>query len=70
MMETLLGRKSIFRTLNGINDFVANPGQASILRTKSVARKQMNTCMAEILGPDRIRTSDLVHIKLNTITQS
>ena len=61
MTESLLGRKSIFWTLNGINGSYANPRQAPILRTKSVTKKQMNTCMAEIQGPGRIQTSDLVH---------
>ena len=52
MTENLLGRKSIFFwTINGINDSLANPGRAPILRTKSVAKKEMNKCMAEIYDP-------------------
>ena len=30
------------------------------LQTKSVTKKQMNKCMAEIQGSGRIQTSDLV----------
>ena len=52
-----ISQKVHFWTLNGINDSLAIPGQAPILRTKSV------TCMAEIYGPGGIRTSDLVHQK-------
>ena len=37
-----------FWTLNGINGSLANPGRAPILRTKSVTKKEMNKCMAEI----------------------
>ena len=37
-----------FRTLNAINGSSANPGQASILRTKFVTKKEMNKCKAEI----------------------
>ena len=44
MTESLLGRKSIVWSLNGITGSVANPGQAPILPTK----KQINKCMAEI----------------------
>ena len=51
-------------TLNGINGSLANPGQAPILRKKSVTKRQMNKCMAEIYGPGRIRTSELMHQKL------
>ena len=36
---------------------------APILLTKSVTKKQMNKCMAEIQGQGRIRTSDLMHEK-------
>ena len=46
--ESLLGRKSIFWTINGINDSLANLGRAPILRTKSVTKKEMNKYMAEI----------------------
>ena len=56
MTESLLGRKSIFWTINGINDSLANPGWAPILRTKSVTKKEMNKCMAEIYDPGGIRT--------------
>ena len=42
--------------INGINDSLANPGRAPILRTKSVTKKEMNKCMAEIYDPGRIRT--------------
>ena len=55
MTESLLGRKSIFWMINGINDSLANPGQAPILRTKSVTKKEMNKCMAEIYDPGGIR---------------
>ena len=48
MTERLLGRKSILWTINGINDSLANPGQAPILRTKFVKKKEMKKCMAEI----------------------
>ena len=48
MKENLLGRKSIFLTINGINDSLANPGWAPILPTKSITKKEMNKCMAEI----------------------
>ena len=48
MTESLLGRKSIFWTINGINGSMANPGRAPILRTKSVTKKEMNKYMAEI----------------------
>ena len=41
-------RKPYFWTLNGIHGSMANPRQAHILRTKSVTKKQMNKCMAEI----------------------
>ena len=43
-----LGRKSIFWMINGMNDSLANPGQTPILRTKSVTKKEMYKCMAEI----------------------
>ena len=56
MRESLSGRKSIFWTINGINDSLANPGQAPILRTKSVTKKEMNKCMAEKYDPGEIRT--------------
>ena len=56
MTESLLGRKSIFWTLNGINGSLANPGLAPILRTKFVTKKEMNKCMAEIKGSDSIWT--------------
>ena len=48
MAESLLGRKSIFWTINGTYDSLANPGRAPILRMKSVTKKEMNKCMAEI----------------------
>ena len=48
MTESLLGRKSIIWTINGINDSLANPGRVPILQTKSVTKKEMNKCMAEI----------------------
>ena len=35
MTESLLGRKSIFWTLNGINGSLANPARTPILRKKS-----------------------------------
>ena len=50
----LLGKKSIFWMLNGINGSLANPRRAPILLTKSATKKQMNTCMAEIQDLDRI----------------
>ena len=56
MTESLLGRKSIFWTINGINDSLANPGRSTILQTKSVTKKAMNKCMAEIYDPGGIRT--------------
>ena len=56
MTESLLGRKSIFWTINGINGSLANPGQAPILRTKSVTKKEINKCMAEIYDPGGIRS--------------
>ena len=56
MTESLLGKKSIFWTINGINDSLANPGRAPILRTKFVTKKEMNNCMAEICDPGGIRT--------------
>ena len=56
MTESLLGRKSNFWTINGINSSTANPGRAPILRTKSVTKKEMNKCMAEIYDPGGIRT--------------
>ena len=43
--------------MNGINDSLANPGRAPILRTKSVTKKEMNKCMAEIYDPGGIWTS-------------
>ena len=46
---------------------MANPRRAPILRTKSVRKKQMNKCMAEIKGPVGIRTRD-ARTKANTIT--
>ena len=48
MTENLLGKKSIFWMIYGINDSLANPGRAPILRTKFVTKKEMNQCMAEI----------------------
>ena len=48
MTESLLGWKSIFWILNGINGSLAYPWQAPILQTKSITKKQMNKCMAEI----------------------
>ena len=48
MTESLLGRKSIFRMLNGINGSLANSGQAPILQIIYVTKKQINKCMAEI----------------------
>ena len=42
MTQSLLGRKSIFLTLNGINGSLANPRRAPILQTKFVTKKQMN----------------------------
>ena len=56
MTESLLGRKSIFWTINGINGSTANPGRAPILRTKSVTKKEINKCLAEIYEPDGIPT--------------
>ena len=56
MTESLLGRKSIFWTINGINGSTANPGRAPILQTKSVTKKEMNKCMAEIYDPSGIRS--------------
>ena len=56
MTESLLGRKSIFLDDNGINGSTANPGQAPILRPKSVTKKEMNKCMAEIYDPGGTRT--------------
>ena len=56
MTESLLGRKSIFWTINGINGSMANPERAPILRTKSVTKKEMSKCMAEIYDPGGIRT--------------
>ena len=56
MTENLLDRKSIFWTINGINDSLDNPGRAPIFRTKSVTKKEMNKCMAEIYDPGGIRT--------------
>ena len=41
MTESLLGRKSIFWTINGINDSLANPGRAPILQTKLVTKKKL-----------------------------
>ena len=38
----------LFFTLNGINGSLADSGRAPKLRTKSVTKKQMNKCMAEI----------------------
>ena len=66
IVESLLGQKSIFLTLHGINGSLADPGRAPILRTKSVTKK-MNKSMAEIEDSDGIRTNDLVHQKANTI---
>ena len=37
-----------FFTLNGFNGSMANSEGAPILRTKSVPKKQMNKCVAEI----------------------
>ena len=56
MKESLLGRKSIFWMINGINGSTANPRRAPILRTKSVTKKEMNKCTAEIYDPGGIRT--------------
>ena len=56
MTESLLGRKSILWTINGINDSLANPGRAPILRTKFITKKEINKCMAEIHDPGGIRT--------------
>ena len=56
MTESLLGRKSIIWTINGIRGSLANPGRAPILQTKSVTKKEMNKCMAEIYDPGGIRT--------------
>ena len=35
-------QKVHFWTINGINESLANPGRAPILRTKSVTKKEMN----------------------------
>ena len=43
-----LRQKVYLWTLNGMNGSMANPGRAPILRTKSVTKKQMNKCRAEI----------------------
>ena len=56
MTESLLGRKSILWMINGINGSTANPGRAPILQTKSVTKKEMIKCMAEIYDPGGIRT--------------
>ena len=56
MTESLLGRKFFFFMLNGINGSLVNPGRAPILRTKSVTKKEMNKCMADIYDPGGIRT--------------
>ena len=40
--------------INGINGSLANPGRGPILRTKSVTKKEMNKCMAEIYDPGGI----------------
>ena len=55
MTESLLGRKSIFLTINGINNSLANPRRAPILLTQFVRKKEMNKCMAEIYDPGGIR---------------
>ena len=39
VMESLLGRKSIFWMLTGINGSLPNPGRAPILRTKLATKK-------------------------------
>ena len=57
MTESLLGRKSIFWTINGINGSTAHPRRAPILWTKSVTKKEINKCMAEIYDPDGIWTT-------------
>ena len=54
--KALLGKKFILWTINGINDSLANPGRAPISRTKSVTKKEMNKCMAEIYEPGGIQT--------------
>ena len=41
-------QKVNFWTLTGMTGSMANPGQAPILQTKSVTKKQLNKCMAEI----------------------
>ena len=43
-------QKVLFLTLNGIDGSLASPGRAPILRTKSVTKKKINKCMAEIYG--------------------
>ena len=49
-------QKVHFLDNNGINGSTANPGQAPILRTKSITKKEMNKCIAEIYDPGGIRT--------------
>ena len=49
-------QKVHFWTISGINGSTANPGRAPILRTKSVTKKEMNKCMAEIYDPGGTRT--------------
>ena len=49
-------QNSIFWTINGINGSTANPERAPILRAKSVTKKVMNKCMAEIYDPGGIQT--------------
>ena len=51
-----ISRFFFFWTTNGINGSTANPGQAPILQTKSVTKKQSNKCMAEIQDPGQIPT--------------
>ena len=38
------------------NEFRSNINMSSLLRTKSVTKKEMNKCMAEIYDPGGIRT--------------
>ena len=48
MTQSLIRQEVRLWTTNGINGSMANPGRAPILQTKSVTKKQMNKCMAEI----------------------
>ena len=46
--ESLIRQEVHFWALNEINGSMANPRRIPILQTKSVTKKQMNKCMAEI----------------------